>query len=563
MDTLTSLVLAWRYWIEILVIVIAVLTAVSSIDDIFVDSYYWLLKLLRHKDRRDNALANAVSATLTVAERPIAIMVPAWKEHEVIFSMLAANSRLLAYGNYAFFVGVYQNDAPSIAEVERAQRVYANVHMVVVPRDGPTSKADCLNEIILEIFRHEAEHDIRFAGIALHDAEDFIHPHELKVFNSLIGKFDFIQLPVFSFSQPIGETVGGIYMDEFAEVHSKDLVVREHISGIIPCAGVAACFSRATIVALHENNRGETFRTSSFTEDYDIALQMHALGLTTTFVWCPVQYTIDLNKETREPVYVQKRLPIATREFFPSELRAAYRQRARWMVGIVFQGLEAHGWRGRPGTKYFLARDRKGIVTGPTVMLGYFALANLVLTGLYLAYSTPQGFFDYVLLSKPVVVDLLLLNLVFLVWRLVHRTIFCYQIYGWRHGLMAAPRLVVANFVNFFASMRAIRIYCEHRITGKPLVWDKTTHHYPVNLQAATASPAGRWRMPSARWRSDEAGGDIAGDRCLLRLSRAPAGRPAGLRPGAVVGREGARGGHSARAIGGRRTCGGAEDRGR
>ena len=152
--------------------------------------------------------------------------------------------------------------------------------MVVVPRDGPTSKADCLNEVIAAIFDHEIKNEITFAGIAMHDAEDLIHPHELKLFNLLIGKYDFIQLPVLSFNQPLREFVAGISMDEFAEVHTKDLVVREHLSGVVPCAGVSACFSRRAMAMLVEYN-GVPFDTSCFTEDYDVAFRMHELGLQT------------------------------------------------------------------------------------------------------------------------------------------------------------------------------------------------------------------------------------------------------------------------------------------
>jgi hypothetical protein len=49
--------------------------------------------------------------------------------------------------------------------------------------------------------------------------------------------------------------------------------------------------------------------------------------------------------------------------------------------------------------------------------------------------------------------------------------------------LVSVPRLLLANFVNFFAAFRATRIYIGHRATGKLLVWDKTAHSYPVKLQ--------------------------------------------------------------------------------
>jgi adsorption protein B len=484
MDALTSAVLNYRYCIEILAVAIASMTAISSIDDVFVDIYYWCFKIFGRQDAKDRAFAHSLRAD--VPERPFAIMVPAWKEHEVIFSMVATNSRLLAYHNSHFFIGVYQNDHATIAEAQRLQSDYPRVQVVVVPRDGPTSKADCLNIVLSVILDHEIKVGVTFAGIALHDAEDFIHPHEFKVFNSLIGDFDFIQLPVFSFSRPLRDVVGGIYMDEFAEVHTKDLVVRQHFSGLIPCAGVSACFSRNAVVRLAENNRGEVFDTTCFTEDYDIAFRLRALGLKSTFVSCPVNYTIDMNLETIEPVFVKRPLPIATREFFPSELRGAYRQRARWLIGIVFQGTSSHGWQGNWGTRYFLFRDRKGIFTGPVVILGYFTLANLLLIGLYLTTYAPGAQLDFVLLGQDYVLDLLYINIIFLTWRLVHRVVFTTRIFDWRQGLMAAPRLIVSNFVNFFAAVRATRIYLDHSITGRPLVWDKTAHTYPIKVHRDT-----------------------------------------------------------------------------
>lgn len=484
MDALTSWVIAYRYQIEILTVVVAALTAISSIDDIFVDLYYWCLKLFGRQAAKDNALAQTISDARHLPERPFAIMVPAWHEHDVIFSMLATNSRLVTYTNYHFFVGVYRNDQATIAEVQRAQVGNHNIHIVVVPRDGPTSKADCLNEVLAAIRGYEIEVGAHFAGVALHDAEDFIHPHELDVFNSLIGiQFDFVQLPVFSFNQSLGDLVGGIYMDEFAEVHTKDLIVRRHFSGLIPCAGVSACFSRDAIVRLAERNQGEVFQVSSFTEDYDIAFRLRALGLRTTFVSCPVNYTIDINRDTIEPTYVKRRLPIATREFFPSSIRSAYRQRARWLIGIVFQGTSSHGWNGNWGTRYFLLRDRKGIITGPTVILGYFVLANFVLIEYYLRSHDIGSQLGYVLLSREIIIDLFFVNLIFLLWRILHRVYFTTRIYNWQQGLMSVPRLIVANFVNFFASIRATRVYVGHRITKKPLVWDKTAHSYPISYR--------------------------------------------------------------------------------
>jgi adsorption protein B len=482
MDFLTPAVLDYLRFVEALAIVVALITAISSADDVFIDIYYWCLRFLGGQKDKDRVLARSVAETAQLRERPFAIMVPAWHEHDVIYSMVMTNSRLITYKNYHYFIGVYQNDQATLQEARRARADWPNVHIVVVPRDGPTSKADCLNTILHAILDYEIKLGRHFAGIVLHDAEDFIHPHEIAVFNSLIGtSFDFVQLPVFSFTQSLRDVVGGIYMDEFAEVHTKDLLVRKHMSGLIPCAGVSACFSRDAVVALVNSNLGAMFQISSFTEDYDIAFRLRALGLRTTFASCPVNYTIDTHEQKKMPTFVKRQMPIATREFFPSKLRSAYRQRARWLVGIVFQGTAAHGWKGGWGTVYFLWRDRKGILTGPTVMLGYFIIANIYLIKFYLDGRGEGSLFNLDLLSQGFVIDLLSLNLLFLSWRIVHRMLFTTMIYNWRHGLMSAPRLIVANFVNFFAAVRATQIYVTHRVSGKALVWDKTSHSYPVN----------------------------------------------------------------------------------
>jgi adsorption protein B len=499
MSRFTAFVVDYRYYIEYTTIVAGILIAISSFDDMFVDVLYWITKFFGSGHTQEQRRAADLTFIDGIRESPFAIMVPAWQEHEVIFSMLSSNASLLRYSDYHFFVGVYRNDRRTTEEVMRAEAQFPHVHMVTVERDGPTSKANCLNEIVGAIFHFEAKNKVSFAGIAMHDAEDLIHPHELKLFNFLINRYDFIQLPVFSFTRSIGNFIGGIYMDEFAESHTKDLVVRERMGAVIPCAGVSACFNRYAIALLADMNRGEVFKPNSFTEDYDIAVRVHELGMRTTFVSYPVGYSIDVSERTGQPFVASQKLPIATREFFPAELQAAYRQRARWLIGIVFQGISDIGWRGGLATKYFLTRDRKSLITNPTVIVGYFVLANLILIQLFLEYYGDGKDYPFTLLNTDFVYKLFLLNLFFLVWRLLHRMFFTMKIYGVMHGLMSAPRLIIASFVNFFATMRATRIYLHHRRTGRPLVWDKTVHKYPFEIRddGARSSPRERRHGPS------------------------------------------------------------------
>ena len=479
MANLTAYLPGYLYSVEIMMLTAGVIIALSSLDDLVVDILYWTGRLFgtsRTSDLPDVELLEQLP------ERPIAIMIPCWKEHDVIFSMLSSNSRLLRYRQAHYFVGVYLNDPQTQDEIRKAQALYPNIHMVLVPRDGPTSKADCLNQIVSDIFMFEAEQTIRFAGVVMHDSEDLIHPLELKLFNHLVELYDFVQLPVYSFSRPILSLIGGVYMDEFAEMHTKDLEVRQRISGVIPCAGVSACFSREAMLHLVDQNQGEAFRVASFTEDYDIAFRVSELGFKSAFIAYPAKYAIDIDIDTGSPGVLHRNLPIATREFFPSGLEAAYRQRARWLLGFVFQGSVEIGWKGRLGTKYFLARDRKGVITSPAVMLAYFAMANLILFELFRSYLDPSRELSYTLLTSDWTKTLFWLTFGFLVWRLVNRMIFTGMIYNVRHALMSAPRLVVGNFVNFFATWRAVRIYVSHRFSGKPLVWDKTSHSYPIQI---------------------------------------------------------------------------------
>ncbi len=63
MEDMTWWILNYRDRIEILAIVIAVITALSSFDDVFVDLYYWCLKLFGRQDEKDRALAKSVGGS--------------------------------------------------------------------------------------------------------------------------------------------------------------------------------------------------------------------------------------------------------------------------------------------------------------------------------------------------------------------------------------------------------------------------------------------------------------------------------------------------------------------
>ncbi len=53
-----------------------------------------------------------------------------------------------------------------------------------------------------------------------------VHPLSMELFNHLIPRKDMVQLPVIPMEMPLRHFTAGTYMDEFAESHTKDLLVR-------------------------------------------------------------------------------------------------------------------------------------------------------------------------------------------------------------------------------------------------------------------------------------------------------------------------------------------------
>lgn len=131
--------------LEIVTAVVGVVILLSSIDDLFVDAWYWVREIYRSLTVRRRYRRLTAAQLRAAREQPMAIMVPAWLEYDVIAPMLANMVSTLEYKNYAIFVGTYRNDARTIAEVERMRRRYRQLVRVEVPHDGPTCKADCLN----------------------------------------------------------------------------------------------------------------------------------------------------------------------------------------------------------------------------------------------------------------------------------------------------------------------------------------------------------------------------------------------------------------------------------
>ena len=431
-----------------------------SLDDLLVDAIYFLRKGWRALTvYRSHPRGDARTLTAGAAPGWMVVLIPAWDESAVIGAMLRATLGRFDHPDFTLLVGHYRNDPATAFAIRSVDdpRVIA----VEVPADGPTTKADCLNHLYAFLVRHEAASGSRAKALVLHDAEDLVHPLELRLFDRLIEKAGVVQLPVVPLPDPGSPWIGGHYCDEFAESHGKELVVREAVGASIPLAGVGCAIGRDAIARLAAAHDGKPFAGGSMTEDYEMGLRLGALGERTMFV--------------RLPPSPGEAGIVASRGHFPATLGAAVRQKARWLGGIAFAGWDRLGWRGGWGERWFRLRDRRGPLAALLLLSGY--VAALLWGQLWLAAKLgaplpPQ--------PSDLLATLLQLNFILLLWRTCMRIGFTTRVYGMGEGLASVPRILAGNLVAILAASRALFLHAG----GGPKQWDKTAHVFPAGAAA-------------------------------------------------------------------------------
>lgn len=212
-------------------------------------------------------------------------------------------------------------------------------------------------------------------------------------------------------------------------------------------------------INLRDKKKYPIFNDANLTEDYELGLRFYKLGFKTSFV--------NLKTDNK---YGNSR--IGTGEYFPNSFWASVKQKSRWIAGIVFQNWKIHGWKGSFKTKYFLARDRKTIVSFIGTALSFIVFAY------FIAYAVTRALGYDVL---PTIVEqntvlwyLMMTSLLFMFVRVFHKFAFTYNWYGLRYAIMSIPRTLIDNVVNFFAMIRAIKVF---RQTKDKVVWDSTEHY--------------------------------------------------------------------------------------
>lgn len=420
---------------------------IMGIGDVLVD-FVWIAGALRRRLRGQSAIRTLAPARAI----PLAVFVPAWRESAVIGPMLHTMLARWADADIRIYVGIYPNDPETGAVL--ATIADPRLRVVVNPRPGPTTKADNLNAIWAALLADDP--DARFAAIVLHDAEDVVHPGEPAVFAALLPAHDLVQLPVVPLiARDRGawaHAISATYADEFAEAHSKQLVVRHLIGAAVPSAGVG-CALRRSLLAQLAARHGAPFDAGSVTEDYELGLRIGEIGGSSIFARCRVQDGGSL---------------VAVRAHFPDSLASAIRQKARWQAGIALAAWERLGWGKGLAERWMRFQDRRALLSALVLTSGYLSSAGWL--ALRLVYGT--GF------TGSQGAPLLVFGLALLAWRGGFRVVETARLHGWREGIGALLRVPLANLIAICAARAAVIRYLREA-RGAPIMWDKTSHRFP------------------------------------------------------------------------------------
>ncbi|WP_310476138.1 glycosyl transferase family protein [Sandarakinorhabdus sp.] len=454
---LPELLALWHVALAEALLLVALLVAINGLDDLAIDSLWLLMPRHRRKPQLFAPTPPPESPSGSPSPR-FAILIPAWDESAVIGAMLQRLLARLDWPDYAVFVGLYPNDPKGQAAV--AALTDSRLHAVVGAAPGPTTKADCLNSLWRAALAEEATSGQPFDAIVLHDAEDVVHAQELAVFAAHLPQSAMVQLPVLPLPDADSPLISGHYIDEFAEAHAKDLLVRHWLGAAVPAAGVGVAIDRAMLGRIADARGGAPFDAASLTEDYELGQHVHALGGRGCLVWVMADGQ-----------------PVATREHFPASFEAAVRQKSRWLTGIALAGWDRIGWRGGMINRWMLLRDRKAPMMALLTLAAYVIAALLGVDELLRAASPAAARLPPV--AGAVTRALLWLNFALLCWRLLVRALFTLSVHGLTEALLATPRALVGNLINAMAALRALSRYRQALRSGRRLAWDKTSHRFP------------------------------------------------------------------------------------
>lgn len=434
---------------------------IGALDDFALDLYWMWLRFTG----RGGALR---LDTRGFAERKLrgqaAVFIPAWNESGVIADTIAHAFRVWRHSDMRIYVGCYRNDPATIEAVLRAAPGDPRLRLVIHDRDGPSTKADCLNRLYQALRDDEERTGEAARMVVFHDAEDMVDHAALAILDDALEHADFVQLPVLPLPQSGSRFLGGHYCEEFAESHGKALVVRDALGAAIPAAGVGFALRRQQLDSLAQEAPDRLpFAQDSLTEDYELGLSVAARGGRCRF----------LRARHRDGSLV------ATSAYFPSRLEDVVKQKTRWVHGIAFQGWDRLGWASNPAEFWMRLRDRRGPFAALVLLCGYvlIALATFGWAASLFRFGKPMEL-------DPLMKLLLAANFFAFVWRALVRFGFTAREYGIAEAILAVLRIPIANIIAIMAGRRALIAYVR-ALSGRAVVWDKTPHQaHPTKFDA-------------------------------------------------------------------------------
>lgn len=290
-------------WFAGLVLGILLVYTLAFWDELVFDLAY-LLRFRRLKNQ-------TLTPEELEADRPqrLAVLLPTWQDAQNIGPMLRAT---LGYTNYSplhldFFVGVYPNDPKTLEAVEALSQEFVNVHVVVCDRPGPLPKGQMLNTMYAYLERFERSNRLQFEVVALHSADDVIHPYTFKLYSTLLRKYPAVQLPVLALlSQGSLWTrwLEASYAADFAEEQLRHLPVRERLGVFVPNTSTGFALRRELLPELASD--GRIFSEQPDAPDFDPALRLWRIGQPVHFHLQPIWRMDDHGQTHREVIAVQQ-----------------------------------------------------------------------------------------------------------------------------------------------------------------------------------------------------------------------------------------------------------------
>ena len=137
----------------------------GALDDISVD-LCWIWLRLTGCDHSD--IVETEHLATANLEGLAALFIPAWNEAAVIGDTVAYALNAWPQDSLPLYVGCYRNDAATIQAVMEAAESDPRIRLVIHDREGPTTKADCLNRLYRAL-----RDDERRAGLSARTSLDY------------------------------------------------------------------------------------------------------------------------------------------------------------------------------------------------------------------------------------------------------------------------------------------------------------------------------------------------------------------------------------------------------